>query len=164
MSAYYAMTWRIQPIDLLCVTSRSDLDLNWNHVTSLANANWPPWWRRKYYAQRNIFLTIFKLKGTRSWWRLFFWLWTKRSSVWLLIKRKTVTMIVFISIWKELEKDSSECKDWVTPSAFQIEAFFPFFFILIARLHHITGLDKSTYRNLYLTPLGVMGAQLKAPL
>ena len=40
---------------------------------------------------------------------VFIWLWTERIFVWFTIERKTVTTIVFLSIWKQLEKDFFEC-------------------------------------------------------
>ena len=32
---------------------------------------------------------------------VFFWLWTERYSILYIIKRKTITTIIFLSIWKE---------------------------------------------------------------
>ena len=58
------------------------------------------------YAQ---ILITFHLKGMRSYWQYFFWLWTERKTVWFIIKKKTVTTIIFLSTWKELEKDWSAC-------------------------------------------------------
>ena len=49
------------------------------------------------------------MKGIRSWWQFSFWLWTQRNSVESIIRRKTINTIVFLSVWKELEKYFSEC-------------------------------------------------------
>ena len=36
--------------------------------------------------------------------RIFFWLWTKPNFVWFLIKKKTVSTIIFLSIWRNRNK------------------------------------------------------------
>ena len=54
----------------------------------------------------NADLIPFQSRGLRSWWQFSFWLWTERTCVWFMIKRKTVTVVVFFSVWKELEKIS----------------------------------------------------------
>ena len=60
---------------------------------------------------REIFFLIpFEVKGMGSKWQFSFWLWTKRTFVWFIIKRKFGTMTVFLSIWKDLGKDLSECE------------------------------------------------------
>ena len=40
-----------------------------------------------------------------------FWLWTKWTSIWLVIKRKSGPTIIFISMWKETERDSPDVID-----------------------------------------------------
>ena len=57
----------------------------------------------------DLFEIPFKLKGVWSQWQFSFWLWTKRNSNWLKIKRKTVTTIIFFSVWKESEIYLFEC-------------------------------------------------------
>ena len=42
-----------------------------------------------YCIPRNRLAIFFKLNGTWSWWKFFFWLWTKSISIWFIIKRKT---------------------------------------------------------------------------
>ena len=56
----------------------------------------------------NIFLITLKLKEIWSHWQFPFWLWSKRYSIWFVIKGKTVTTIIFLSICKESEKYLSE--------------------------------------------------------
>ena len=42
------------------------------------------------------FMIPFKLKGIQSKWLFSFWLWTKRNSIWFIIKWKNVTNIIFL--------------------------------------------------------------------
>ena len=54
--------------------------------------------------EKTIFLFPFKLNGIWSWWQFSFQFWTKWTSIWFKIKRKTVTTIISHSMWKEMEK------------------------------------------------------------
>ena len=50
-------------------------------------------------SQSSLFLITFKLIGILSKWLFSSWSWIQRNSVGFTIKRKTVTTIIFLSIW-----------------------------------------------------------------
>ena len=53
--------------------------------------------------QANKITIPFKLEGISSWGQSSFWLRTKWNSIWFIIYRKTVAVIIFHWIWKESE-------------------------------------------------------------
>ena len=55
------------------------------------------------------YLFPFELKGIRSWWQFSLRFWTKWISIWFIIERKTVIMIISHSMWKEMEILFSQC-------------------------------------------------------
>ena len=59
--------------------------------------------------QRNRFVILFILKGKLLLWYFFFWLWIPLNSVWLIINRKTVAAIIFLTFEGNKRFISLEC-------------------------------------------------------
>ena len=55
-------------------------------------------WYWDSYTEKTIFLFPFTLNGIWSWWQFPFRCWTKWNSIWLKIKRKTVTTIITVKL------------------------------------------------------------------
>ena len=54
--------------------------------------------------QSDIFFSNYlRIERIWSYWLTFIWFWTELNSIRLKIKRKTVTTIIFHSVWKEME-------------------------------------------------------------
>ena len=63
---------------------------------------------RSVHSEKPLYDSL-NLKGIWSEQQFFFSLWTKRTSFWFIIQRKTVTTILFLSIWSQSEKNVSMC-------------------------------------------------------
>ena len=81
----------------------------------------------------------------------FQWAWTKFDSIWFKIKRKTETMIIFNSIWKEIY--ISECKVY----GFWVKYFSIFYCYLVGFWDLLLPSERRI-------PLGIMGARLSVSL
>ena len=53
------------------------------------------------YGFEKFIIMVLKLNGTWSNWPFLFRLWTKINFDWFIIKKKTVTTIIFRHVWKE---------------------------------------------------------------